>query len=188
MIEQTQPWISLIAAVADNGVIGKDNKLPWYLPEDLRHFKQLTQYKPVIMGRKTYESLGKPLPNRLNIVVSRNHPTSIEQATNIQRVDSLERAIQAGTAFYNNNYPYHSEHPDAAHFWEIMIIGGAKLYEAALPRVQRMYITQVHQSTPGDCYFPDWQQGSFKQSNQDGPHRSHQGLEYTFMEWARLKD
>jgi dihydrofolate reductase len=127
--------IALIAALAENRVIGRANRLPWRLPADLRRFKSLTMGKPVIMGRKTYESIGKPLPGRSNIVVTRDPDY---RAQGCQVVHSLEQALEAG----------------AGHA-EVMVIGGAELYRQALGRAQRMYLTLIRAEVDGDTLFPD---------------------------------
>ena len=139
--------LSLIVAAADNNVIGKDNKMPWHIPEDFKYFKAVTMGKPCIMGRKTYESilaqLGKPLPGRTSIVISRNGYAH-EGAT---VVGSLEEAIEKGKAETDD---------------EIMVIGGAQIYALTLPMADRVYLTRVHQRPEGDAFFPEldeyWQQ------------------------------
>jgi dihydrofolate reductase len=128
--------IAIIAAMAENRVIGKENSLPWRLPEDLRHFRHLTLGKPVIMGRRTYESLGKPLPGRRNIVVTSNRHYV---AGGCAIVHSLEQALE-----------------EVAEAPEVMIIGGATLYAEALPRAYRLYLTLVHQVFSGDVSFPEF--------------------------------
>ena len=142
------PAISLIVAAADNNVIGGDNKMLWHIPEDFKHFKNVTMGKPCIMGRKTFESivasLGKPLPGRINIVVSRKNP----QYDGALTVKDLDEAFdQAGKVEGVS---------------EIMVIGGAQIYAQALPRADRIYLTRVHQSPEGDATFPalnedDWE-------------------------------
>ena len=126
--------ISLIAAIDENRGLGRENKLLCHLPADLKHFKELTIGKPVIMGRKTYESIGKALPGRLNIVLSRTL-TDINDAT---VVGSLQQALTLtkGTP-------------------EVMIIGGAKLFEQALPLAQRIYLTLIHAQFEADIFFPE---------------------------------
>lgn len=127
--------IGLIAAMAENQVIGKDNELPWHLSADLKRFKQITMGKPIIMGRKTFESLpGGALPGRHNIVISRNHQYHPEGVT---VVDSLDAAVDA-----------------AGDVEEAMVIGGADIYFQFLPRADRLYLTQVHTVVPGDAHFP----------------------------------
>jgi dihydrofolate reductase len=126
--------VSLIAAVSENGVIGVDNKLPWYIPDDLKRFKKLTSGNVVIMGRKTYDSIGKPLPNRMNIVISRNKDLVIPGCL---VVDSMVKAIRkAGT---EDN---------------IFIIGGGEIYNQGMVFAERIYLTKIHQEVEGDTTFP----------------------------------
>ncbi len=133
--------IVLIAAFAQNRVVGINNTLPWHLPEDLKYFKRTTSGKAIIMGRKTYDSIGRPLPNRTNIVISRNRDF---QAEGVRVVTSLEAAIElAKEVNYINDVQ------------EVMIIGGASIYEAALPIADRLYLTHVHAEIEGDAYFPE---------------------------------
>ena len=130
--------LSLIAAVARNRVIGKDNQLLWHLPEDMKHFREVTRGKPVIMGRKTWESLPekfRPLPGRHNIVVSHNPNYSAPGAT---LADSLESAIRL--AGFEN---------------ELFVIGGETLYRQALPQAHRLYLTEIDQDYEGDAFFPE---------------------------------
>lgn len=136
------PRIALIAAVARNGIIGRNNTLPWRLSEDLKRFKRLTTGKPVIMGRKTWESIGRPLPNRTNIVVTTQTGYTAEGCI---VVHSLNEAITAA-----------KEHGGE----EIMIIGGAALYKEALTTADRIYLTRVEADVEGDAFFPevDWNQ------------------------------
>jgi dihydrofolate reductase len=126
--------LAIIVAAAENGVIGNANQLPWRLPDDLKRFKALSMGKPMIMGRRTYDSIGRPLPGRLNIVVSRRGDRLIPGCT---VVASLEQAITA-----------------AAPAPEIIIVGGAEIYRQALPQVQTIHLTRVHASVAGDVYFP----------------------------------
>ena len=128
--------------MADSGVIGRDNTLPWHLPEDLKRFKRLTMGKPIVMGRKTFESIGKPLPGRENIVVTRDTNYQRDGVTVVHDPDGALRA--AGGA------------P------EIMVIGGAELFRALLPRAGRIHLTRVHGNIAGDVIWPalderDWQ-------------------------------
>ena len=129
-----KPRISIIVAMDQNGLIGKDNGLPWHLPADLKHFKQITMGKPIIMGRKTFESIGKPLPGRVNIVLTRN---TGYQAQGCMVVGSLDDAIEV-----------------AGSVDEVMIIGGATLYKKVLGQVDRIYLTQVQAQLNGDTWFP----------------------------------
>lgn len=132
--------LAIIVAQAENRVIGINNKLPWHLPEDLRYFKQVTMSKPIIMGRKTYESIGRPLPGRTNIVISRQEGYAPER---VKVVSSLEEAIELAESICII---------DGAE--EAMVIGGAQIYEQALLRADRLYLTQVHASVEGDAWFP----------------------------------
>jgi dihydrofolate reductase len=126
--------LSIIVAVADNGVIGSGNQLPWRLPDDLKRFKALSLGKPVVMGRKTYDSIGRPLPGRLNIVVSRRGDLEIPGCT---VVTSLAEALAAAGAVE-----------------EVVIVGGADIYRQVLPKVQTIHLTRVHATVPGDVHFP----------------------------------
>jgi dihydrofolate reductase len=131
--------ISLIVAMAENRVIGRGNQMPWHLPADLRHFKAITLGKPVIMGRKTFESIGRPLPSRRNIVISRNAEW---QADGVESVTSLNAAL----ALVND-------------VSEVMIIGGGQLYREALPLAHRLYLTHIQLLvTDADTWFPDYSQ------------------------------
>ncbi|OOX34220.1 diacylglycerol kinase [Vibrio parahaemolyticus] len=128
--------ISMIAAMADNRVIGKDNQMPWHLPADFAWFKRCTMGKPVVMGRKTYDSIGRPLPGRLNIVISRDESLSIEGVTT---VTSVEKALEA-----------------AGDVEEVMIIGGGAIYASCLAMANKLYIAHIDAVVEGDTQFPDW--------------------------------
>lgn len=128
--------ISMVAAMAENRVIGKDNKMPWHLPADLKHFKQVTLGKPVIMGRKTFESIGRLLPGRRNIIISRSVPVDNKGA---EWVTGLEQA-----------FAILQEQP------EVMVIGGAEIYRQCLPLAKRLYLTKIDLNTAGDAFFPDY--------------------------------
>lgn len=132
--------IALIAAMSENGVIGNNNALPWHLPEELKYFRKVTLGKPVIMGRKTFESMGsKPLPNRHNIIIT--HSTLWVPDCTV--VNSAQEALMAAKG---------SE--------EIMVIGGAQIFDHFIPLANRIYLTIVHQKCAGDTYFPavNWEQ------------------------------
>lgn len=135
--------IALMVAAARNGVIGKNNRLPWHLPEDLRYFKRTTMGKPVIMGRKTYASIGRPLPGRANIVISRQ--LALELPAEVERVHSPEQAIECARQYCLRNGVD-----------EIMVIGGAEVYRQFLPLAERLYLTRVDADVEGDAFF-DWQ-------------------------------
>jgi len=133
--------LALIVAVASNGVIGRDNKLPWHIPEDLQWFKKNTMGKPMIMGRKTFESLGSPLPGRPHIVVSRNPDFSHEGVTVVATIDkAIEVAQRCATDIEAD---------------EIMVIGGANIYQQVLPKIKKIYRTLVELEPEGDAYFPE---------------------------------
>lgn len=147
--------ISLVVAAADNNVIGRDNAMPWHIPEDFKHFKTVTMGKPCIMGRKTFESilaqLGKPLPGRVNIVVSRKN----YQHDGALTCKDLSEAIEQGVKIETD---------------EICIIGGAQIYAQALELANKIYLTRVHQSPEGDAFFPalgkEWKEES--RDNREG--------------------
>jgi len=138
------PLISIIAAMTDDRVIGINNSLPWKLPSDMKWFRQHTLGKPILMGRKTFESFGaRPLPERTNIVVTRDQAYQAEGAI---VVHSIDEALQA-----------------AGDAEEIMIIGGASFYQQMLPRARRMYLTRVHTKVTGDAWFPEFDQSQWRQ-------------------------
>lgn len=141
--------ISLVWAMAQNRVIGRNNQLPWYLPEDLKYFKRITLGKPVIMGRKTFDSIGKPLPGRTNIVVTRNRDWSFE---GVRIVDSLEaaRELCENQAIVDGTE-------------EAMIIGGAEIYRQAMPLADRLYLTEVHADVEGDATFPEFDRSQWQE-------------------------
>ena len=131
--------VSIVVAVADNGVIGRGNALPWDLPDDLQHFKRTTMGRPIIMGRKTYESIGRPLPGRLNIILTRD---GAWQTPDVSVATSIEQAIEIaeGQALI-----------DGAD--SVMVIGGAEVYRQALPFTSRVFLTRVHGNVHGDAFF-----------------------------------
>lgn len=130
------PFVSLIVAMAQNGVIGRDNTLPWRLPEDLKRFRAFTLGKPILMGRKTFESIGRPLPGRTNFVLTRDRGWS---AAGVTVVHSVEAAL--AQAVGNE---------------ELVAIGGAEIYRLVLPFARRIYLTHVHADVPGDTFFPEF--------------------------------
>jgi len=135
-----------MVAAAENGVIGRHNNLPWHLPQDLRYFKRVTMGKPIVMGRKTFESIGRPLPGRCNIVISQNPDYSAE---GVRRVDSLDEALALAERIAGI---------DGAR--EAVVIGGAEIYALALPRADRLYLTRIHAIVDGDTQLPpiDWRE------------------------------
>jgi dihydrofolate reductase len=149
--------ISLIAAMAKNRVIGKGNQMPWHIPGDLKHFRDLTRGHPVIMGRKTFESIGKPLPQRQNIVISRDPKYT---APGIESACSLQEAI--GRA----------RNPGAE---EIFVIGGGEIYRQALEQglADRLYLTWIDREYDGDAFFPEWEPELYRmtarEDHREGP-------------------
>ncbi len=135
--------ISIIAAMDRNHLIGDKNQLPWHLPADFAHFKSVTMGKPIVMGRKTFESIGKPLPGRTNIVLSRNPDIQFE---GVECVGSFEEAVAL-----------------VADAEELMVIGGSAIYEMLMPRVDRMYITYVDGEFKGDAWFPEFDESQWSE-------------------------
>lgn len=133
--------LAIVAALADNNVIGKDNAMPWHLPGEMKYFKNLTMGYPLIMGRNTFESIGKALPGRTNIVVTRQ---PLWRAEGVMVANSLKQAIEMAEQCE------HGQQKNAA-----MIIGGADLYKQALPLCNTLYLTRVHGHFAGDAFFPD---------------------------------
>ena len=156
--------IYLIAAVARNGVIGANGKLPWHLPEDLKHFKKLTLGHPVIMGRRTWESLGKPLPGRENIVVSRKPGFEAPGA-------SVASSVAGAVALCAGE-------PVA------FVIGGAELYAAALSLADGLVLTEIDADYDGDTRFPDWDRKAWR-ATQKETHTSEKGVRFDFVWYER---
>ena len=157
--------ISLIAAIGKNNVIGVDNKLPWKLSADLKRFRQITSGKPVIMGRKTFESIGKPLPNRINIILTRDENY---KAQGCVVVHSAEEALDAAK---DNE--------------EIMIIGGEQIFKEFLPVSNKMYITFIDKEFEGDSYFPEYNKNEWKETFREDHNEG--GLKYSFVDFERIK-
>ena len=134
--------LSIVVAMDENRLIGKDNKLPWHLPADLVYFKKITTGKSIVMGRKTYDSIGRPLPNRRNIVISRNSKTLI---TGCEVLSSIDEMLSI------------TKDED-----EVMIIGGASLCEQLLPQVSRLYITKIEGKFDGDVHFPEHNEADWR--------------------------
>ncbi|MBR9683058.1 dihydrofolate reductase [Candidatus Woesearchaeota archaeon] len=140
----------VIAAVAENNVIGVKGKLPWNIPKDMKRFKELTSYHPVIMGRKTYQSIGKPLPNRLNVVLSKKKKLN---SWGVFVASSLEEAIEG----LKKEEPF----VKGIDYSKCFVIGGQKVYEQALPLADRLEITHVHRKVKGNVYFPEIKLGKW---------------------------
>lgn len=163
--------VALIAAVASNNVIGSNNDLPWHIPEDLQYFKDMTLNKPIIMGRKTFDSVGKPLPRRCNIVVSRDTALLIDGA---KVVATLTEALQLAR-----------EECSRCGEQEIMVVGGQHIYELALPVADRLYITEIDLTPVGNSYFPpidkkEWREVSCVLPKQDSD------VSYCFKVYERV--
>ncbi len=159
--------VTLIAGVAQNGVIGRNNQLPWRLAEDLQFFKQATLGHPIVMGRKTYQSIGRPLPGRRNLVVTRDLQNAIE---GVELCDSLENALTR-----------------CAPGDEVFVIGGAGLFTEALRWADRLLITEIARSYQGDTYFPSIP-GDFKETSRTESHSAADPtLAFAFVEYRRPK-
>lgn len=163
------PRIALVAAMAEHRVIGHDNRMPWHLPADLAHFKAVTYGKPVVMGRKTLESIGRPLPGRHNIVVSRQADYRPEGVT---VVADLEAALAA-----------------AGDVPELMIIGGATIYAQMLPRADRLYLTFIELAVDGDACFPAWEPGQWRELERERHEPDARNAHaYSFVTLERVPD
>ncbi len=157
--------ISIIVAMSDNYVIGLKNKLPWHISADLKNFKNITLGNPIIMGRKTYDSIGKPLKDRDNIVISRDNSLKID---GVEVVDSLEKAI-----FMTAEAPV------------TFIIGGEQIYQIALPIATHMYVTKVEGNFEGDAYFPDYNQQEWREVGREDL-ITDDNLKFSFLKYERI--
>lgn len=170
-MNQTSLPLAMIVAVADNRVIGLDNKMPWHLPADLKHFKAMTLGKPIIMGRKTWDSLGRPLPGRLNLVVSRQQGLQLEGAETFTSLDAaLVRAEQWAR----------EQGVD-----ELMLIGGAQLYAQALVQAQRLYLTRIDAAPEGDAFFPAFEEAEWQRTESQAHPAEGDAPAYRFETWQR---
>lgn len=161
-----RPRITFVVAMSENRVIGLDNTLPWKLPADLRHFKHTTMGKPVLMGRKTFESIGRALPGRRNIVVSRNPGF---EAAGCETVASIDEAMAS-----------------VAREPEVMVIGGASFYEQLLPRADRIHLTLVHAVIEGDAFFPELDPTQWREvSREDHAADERNPHAYSFLLYER---
>lgn len=158
--------VVIIAAVADNGVIGADGEIPWYLPEDLRRFKRLTTGNPVLMGRRTYESiladLGEPLPDRTSIVLTSQ---DLDTPPGVRTARSLEEALELARAIGDD---------------VVFVAGGASVYEQLLPRADRLELTEVHDAYEGDTRFPEWDPSEWRELSRE----SHDSFDFVTYERA----
>jgi dihydrofolate reductase len=154
--------LAIIVAMTRDGIIGDKGKIPWHIREDLLRFKRLTMGHPIIMGRRTYESIGKPLPGRTNIVLTQS--PNLAASPEVLRFRSLKAAL---------------DHCRERNEDLVFVIGGAKVYEAALPLADKLFITEVHQNVPGDTTFPTYDRTAWTETaREDGP-------EWSFVEYAR---
>ncbi|WP_348720043.1 dihydrofolate reductase [uncultured Alcanivorax sp.] len=164
--------LSLMVAKASNRVIGRNNKLPWYLPNDLKYFKQVTFGKPVIMGRKTWDSLGKPLPGRTNIVITRQAGFQAEGAKVVATLDEAV-TLAENVAFIEGQD-------------EAVVMGGAEIYALALPQADRLYLTEVHAEVDGDTWFPEYDTSEWKEiGREDFPAEGPNPYDYSFVVYER---
>lgn len=161
------PVVTLIVAVARNGVIGRDNRLIWHLRSDLRRFKALTMGKPMLMGRKTYEAIGRPLPGRRTLVLTRDRGF---EASGVEAVHSWDETLAA------------------AQTGELMVIGGGEIYALALPHAGRIHLTEVEAAPEGDARFPDLDRGAYREvlreAHAAGEHDDHA---FTFVDLERIR-
>ncbi|MBO8177396.1 dihydrofolate reductase [Aeribacillus pallidus] len=161
--------ISFIWAMDENRLIGKNNQLPWHLPEDLKYFKRVTMGHPIVMGRSTFESIGKPLPGRENIILTRDDRYKAEGCTILH---SLEQLLD-----------YIDEKND-----EVFITGGAQIFQLLLPFADRLYVTRIHYSFEGDTYFPDIDWSDFRLVKREkGPKNEENPYDYEFEIYERFK-
>lgn len=161
--------LSLLVAAAENNVIGKDNKLPWHLPDDLKYFKNLTWAMPILMGRKTFDSIGKPLPGRKSIVITRNNDWQHE---GVDVVHSIEAAVEKAKGYGAK---------------EIFVIGGAEIFKSSLPKADRIYLTRIHHQFDGDVFFPvldekEWTLLSERFCEKDAKN----AYDHTYQVWKKI--
>ena len=161
--------LSIIVAVAESGVIGRDNDLPWYLPADLKRFKQLTMGHHLLMGRKTFEAIGRALPGRTTVVITRGDPTLPE---GVQRAGSLEEALAKAAAAGED---------------EAFVAGGAQIYTLALPRADRLYLTKIHAAIEGDTRLPELTESEWHLlSQEDHEPEGKNEYTYSFLTYERV--
>jgi dihydrofolate reductase len=140
----SKPLVSLVVAMTRDGVIGRDNGMPWHLPDDLKHFKAVTMGKPMLMGRKTFDSIGKPLPGRTSLVLTRDPQWRAAGVTVVRSLDDTFKAI-AGAP-------------------ELCVVGGAEIFRLTLPLAHRMHLTRIHANIPGDTRFPSFDESEWRES------------------------
>lgn len=160
--------LAIVVAKASNNVIGNNNQLIWHLPADLKHFKEITSGHPIIMGRKTYESIGRPLPNRRNIIISRNKKLRIEGC---EVVNSLEDALKL-----------------VSEEKSVFIIGGANIYQQSMFLANTLYVTEVHQNFEGDAFFPEIDKNIWKETERHNHKPDEKNtIPYSFITYKKFK-
>jgi len=162
-----KPSVEIVVAIGKNRELGKDNKLLWHIGDDLRRFKELTVGHPIIMGRKTYESIGRPLPGRTNIVITRNLHFQVD---GVIVVHSLKEALETGAQYDNE---------------KVFIIGGSQIYEQALPVTDKLYLTIISDEKEGDAYFPLYEHIFTKKVFEEKRFDEKIGLYYTWVDLER---
>jgi len=165
--------ISLIVAHSSNRVIGVDGQLPWHIPDDLKYFKAITIGKPIIMGRKTFDSIGKPLPGRLNIIITKNTDLTIEECV---VVNNLEAAISEA----KNYFKTHDTEQE-----EIFIIGGAQIFKQSMEFVNKIYITEVHAEYAGDVFFDELSDNDWIEVGRDLHDSQNDKIPFSFVTYNR---
>lgn len=180
--------------MSENRVIGKENSIPWHIPGELPRFKRITSGHPIIMGRKTFESIGRPLPQRLNIVITRDQAYTLEGAVVVHSLaEALEEAklyYVAGSKYQENESKISLEpHPDPLlkgegndTFGEVFIIGGGQIFKDAMSLADKLYLTIIHKTIEGDTYFPEYPEFTKEVFREE---HEHDGYRYTFLELER---
>lgn len=159
--------ISFVVAMGKNRVIGKDNSLPWEMPADMKRFKELTTEKPIIMGRKTFESIGRPLPNRTNIIITRDENYKAEGCIVVHSIDEALKAAEGNE--------------------EVMVIGGAQIYKEFLPTANKIYLTIIDNDFEGDAYFPEYNEDEWKEVKREKHEADKENkYSYTFIDLQRF--
>ena len=161
---------SIIVAMAKNNAIGKDNQLLWHLPEDLQYFKRTTMGKPIVMGRKTFESIGRPLPGRLNIVITRQQDWQHDGVKVVHTIEDALRLAEAQSMIDGVD--------------EVMVIGGAEIYKTALPQADKLYITRVDAEIEGDAFFPEIDQAVWQETQREHHAASDSALKTNTYDYA----
>jgi dihydrofolate reductase len=162
--------LSIIVAMANNNAIGKDNQLLWHLPEDLQYFKRTTMGKPIVMGRKTFESIGRPLPGRLNVVITRQQDWQHDGVKVVHTIDDALRLAEAQSMIDGID--------------EVMVIGGAEIYKTALLKADKLYVTRVDADIEGDVFFPEIDQTVWQETQRENHAASDSTLKTNAYDYA----